>query len=88
MENTATPLAQATGEGGAADSATPAATPLLSGDGGDSSGLDSVGQTISIDRLVDAARTAAKYTVGAFAVLGLFFGFKALLVWLWNRMRP
>jgi len=39
-------------------------------------------------RLIGTARKAALYTAGLFVALGLFFGVKAILVWLWHRIRP
>jgi len=43
---------------------------------------------LSLDQVGSTAKRAAVYTVGAFAVVGLFFGVKALLVWAWHRIRP
>jgi hypothetical protein len=70
---------------------TPAVTPILSSGSSGSSGgtgLGDIAQSLSLDRVGSTAKRAAVYTLGAFAVLGLFFGVKALLVWTWHRMRP
>jgi hypothetical protein len=70
-------------------SPTPRGTPILASTSSSASNaLGNVGDSISLSRLGHAARTAAMYTVGAFALLGLFFGFKAALAWLWQHMRP
>ena len=45
-------------------------------------------QLFSPQRLVAAAKKAATYTLAGFAIIGLFFGVKALLVWLWQKIRP
>jgi hypothetical protein len=45
-------------------------------------------QLFSGSRLVDTAKKAAMYTAGAFLVVGLFFGVKGVLVWLWYRIKP
>ena len=71
------------------DDGTPEPTPTRSssfagmdlGGGGDDEGF-------SVSQLVDVARKAAMYTVGFFAALGVFFGLKAALVWVWQRVRP
>lgn len=39
-------------------------------------------------RLLDVAKKALLYTAGLFAAIGVFFGVKALLVWLWYKIRP
>jgi hypothetical protein len=46
------------------------------------------GDLINVGRLLEVAQMAAFYTVAAFVALGVFFGFKALLVWIWHRIRP
>lgn len=46
------------------------------------------GQLFSGQRLLDVAEKATLYTLGAFAAIGLFFAVKALLVWLWYKIRP
>ena len=48
-------------------------------------GLDAL---FSGERLMDAAKQAAVYTLAAFLAVGLFFLFKGMLVWLWHRIRP
>ncbi len=68
-------------------------SPILGSSGGEAGagadgGSASMGEIISGDRLLSAARTGALYAMVAFVALGLFFGSKALLVWLWHRMRP
>ncbi len=45
-------------------------------------------QLFGSNRLLDIAKKAALYTTGAFAAIGVFFGIKALLVWLWHKVRP
>ena len=45
-------------------------------------------QLFSSSRLLDTARKAAIYTVAAFLAVGLFFGLKAILVWLWYKIKP
>jgi hypothetical protein len=70
------------------------ATPLLptvqagsAGQSGASAG-SIAGQLFSAERLVAAAKKAATYTVAGFVIIGLFFGIKAVLVWLWQKIRP
>jgi hypothetical protein len=46
------------------------------------------GQLFSGNRLVDTAKKAAMYTAGAFLAVGLFFGVKGILVWLWYKIKP
>jgi hypothetical protein len=58
-------------------SATPAAS-----EGGN------LGSLVDTGKLAKSAKTAAVYTLGLFAAIGLFFALKALLVWLWQRVRP
>lgn len=71
-----------------------AATPLLpdgSSASSGESGTSAAGiadQLLSGERLLNAAKKAALYTFGAFAAIGVFFGVKALLVWLWHKNRP
>jgi hypothetical protein len=43
---------------------------------------------VDVDRLVDTARTTATYTVGLFVAVGAFFAVKAVLAWLWHKIRP
>ena len=45
-------------------------------------------QLVSGNRLLDTAKKAATYTVAAFVLVGLFFGVKGMLVWLWYKIRP
>jgi hypothetical protein len=80
----------------AIQSPTPIATsaPKPSPTPGVSSGVDqgttlaAVESILSPARLLDVAKKAAVYTAGFFLVLGLFFGLKALLVWLVHLIRP
>ncbi len=43
---------------------------------------------VNTQRLLYVARQSAFYTVAAFLAVGLFFGVKAVLVWLWYKIRP
>ncbi len=43
---------------------------------------------LDVGRLVDTARTTATYTVGLFVAVGAFFAVKAVLAWLWHKIRP
>jgi hypothetical protein len=72
----------------------PKTTPILAS-GSDASAGQSGGTSSSVTdqlfnptRLVDAIKKAAMYTVAAFLVIGAFFAVKALLVWLWQKIRP
>jgi hypothetical protein len=64
------------------------ATPILVSEEEGPSLISSAGSAFNLSRLVDKAQTAVQYTLGAFVLLGLFFGVKALLFWLWQKMRP
>lgn len=71
----------------------PETTPLLPAvEPGSTAGTSSAGgladQLFSGQRLLDIAKKAALYTVALFATLGAFFAIKALLAWLWQKMRP
>lgn len=72
----------------------PEVTPLLPGEpsadtgGTDSSATGIADQLFSGEQLLSTAKKAVLYTVGAFLAIGLFFGVKALLVWLWHKNRP
>ncbi|PKO22015.1 MAG: hypothetical protein CVU38_11625 [Chloroflexi bacterium HGW-Chloroflexi-1] len=70
----------------------PGAIPILpaAGTDGDTGGaaLPAVGDLFDSARLLYVARTTAIYTTGLFVALGLFFGVKALLYWLWQKIRP
>lgn len=86
--NRPTPAATAT-KGAAAAGAAPAATPVVSASTDDPASLMSgATKLFNGTRLVSTAKTAAVLTVGAFVVLGLFFGVKGLLTWLWFKIRP
>ncbi len=45
-------------------------------------------QLFSGARLLDVAERAATYTIAAFLAIGLFFGVKWVLAWLWHKIRP
>ena len=45
-------------------------------------------QLFSGSQLVDTAKKAATYTAAAFVLVGLFFGVKGILVWLWYKIKP
>lgn len=45
-------------------------------------------QLVDTQRLLFVARQSAFYTLAAFVAVGLFFGVKAVLVWLWYKIRP
>jgi hypothetical protein len=66
----------------------PSPTPILTSGAVDSTPLAEVEGILSPARLLDVARKAATYTVGFFLILGVFFGLKALLVWLIHLIRP
>jgi hypothetical protein len=70
--------------------ATPEAhvTPILPTEGGGQGSVPATEQLFSAARLLAVARMSATYTVGVFVAVGLFFGIKALLYWLWLRLRP
>jgi hypothetical protein len=66
----------------------PSPTPILASGGTGSTTLSEVEGILSPARLADVAKKAAIYTLGFFLILGVFFGLKALLVWLVHRIRP
>ncbi len=43
---------------------------------------------VDLSRLMDTAKTSATYTLGLFVAVGVFFGVKAALAWLWHKLRP
>ncbi len=101
MEPTATILVQLPGqqtpEPGATVTATvkaagrtptPALTPIIGSATTGDSGLGDFTAGLKLDQVAASAKRAAVYTLGAFALVGLFFGVKALLVWTWHRIRP
>jgi hypothetical protein len=45
-------------------------------------------QLFNSARLADVVKKAAMYTVALFIVIGVFFAVKAVLVWLWHKIRP
>jgi hypothetical protein len=60
-----------------------------SGGSGDSGSVsDIAGQLFNGSRLMDTAKKAAMYTAGGFLAIGLFFGVKGVLVWLWYKIKP
>ncbi len=71
-----------------AGTAVPAVTPILSTGSSSGTGPDDNAPSLNLDRVGSTAKRAAAYTLGAFAVVGLFFGFKSLLVWTWHKVRP
>jgi hypothetical protein len=56
--------------------------------GGSESSTSVADQVFSADRLLATARKAAIYTLVAFLAIGAFFGVKAILVWLWYKIKP
>jgi hypothetical protein len=48
----------------------------------------STGRLLDTERLVDAAEKAATYTLGLFVAVGAFFAVKAVLAWIWHKIRP
>lgn len=70
------------------DTPEPHVTPILPAEGGEQGSALAVEQLLSPARLLRVARMSAMYTVGVFVAVGLFFGIKALLYWLWLRLRP
>lgn len=72
----------------------PEITPILAATAIPGSGRSGTGETGIADqlfngqRLVETATKAATYTVAAFLAIGLFFGVKWVLVWLWHKIRP
>ncbi len=74
-----------TAKPGASPTATRSSVISSSSGGQGDSGL---GELLDVEYLGDVARTAAVYTAGVFVIVGLFFGVKALLLWLWQRARP
>lgn len=45
-------------------------------------------QLFAGSKLLDTAKKAATYTAAAFVLVGLFFGLKGILVWLWYKIKP
>lgn len=75
LEPESTPLLPGTATTGTAQPQQPAASSLTD-------------QLFSSQRLLAVAEQAALYTLAAFVAVGAFFGVKALLVWLWHKIRP
>lgn len=70
---------------------TPGGTVIASAGGSDSltdSATSIANQLFNGSQLIGTAKKAAIYTVGAFVAVGLFFGVKGILVWLWYRIKP
>lgn len=67
---------------------TPTGTRIVAAATDDTSVSALAGQLFSGVRLVETAKKAATYTVALFLAIGAFFGIKALLVWLWYKIRP
>jgi len=65
---------------------TPTPTPLVGE--GRATPASSTGGVLDTQRLADAAEKAATYTVGLFVVVGAFFAVKAVLAWIWHKIRP
>lgn len=87
-----TPTLGAAGGATRAATATPRTTPIVASSSGGSSSLTdsatSIANELFSSRLLDTAKKAAMYTAGAFLVVGLFFGVKGILVWLWYKIKP
>ncbi len=66
----------------------PAGQATVTGQPGTSASGSVTGQLFNGQRLLETAKKAAFYTAAAFVIIGLFFGVKALLVWLWQKIRP
>ncbi len=68
----------------------PESTSILSGTtaAGSEQTQPATDQLFSGQRLLTVAETSALYTLAAFAAIGVFFAVKALLVWLWHKIRP
>lgn len=72
----------------------PEATPILAAGSGTNAGQTGAkpasvtDQLFNTARLADTVKKAAMYTVAAFVLIGAFFAVKALLVWLWQKIRP
>jgi hypothetical protein len=72
----------------------PEVTPILASGSGSNAGQTEgtaaslTDQLFNPARLVDAVKKAAMYTVAAFVLIGAFFAVKAVLVWLWQKIRP
>jgi len=68
----------------------PEVTPILAANAGQSGGKPPsvTEQIFNPTRLVDVVKKAAMYTVAAFVLIGAFFAVKAVLVWLWQKIRP
>jgi hypothetical protein len=72
-------------------SPTPTRRPVIAGaaDPAEATGAAAIAeQLFSVPRLLGIAEKAATYTLAAFLAVGVFFALKALLVWLWYKIRP
>jgi len=65
---------------------TPTPTPLIGE--ARATPASSTGGLLDTKRLADAAEKAATYTLGLFVVVGAFFAVKAVLAWIWHKIRP
>jgi len=84
----ATAAAAATPTGTPQPNTTPILATTQDGDTGSSVVGSITDQLFDVQRLMDSAKRAAMYTAAGFLAVGLFFGVKALLVWLWQKIRP
>jgi hypothetical protein len=83
------------GAGADRETATPPAkstSAVIASSSGDAESLgdsaSSIANQLFSSRLLDTAKKAATYTAAAFLLVGLFFGVKGLLVWLWYKIKP
>jgi hypothetical protein len=81
------PTAGPTATSAAAGAVSAESTPIISGEDPNSL-AGSASQIVDVSRLGNAAKTAATYTIGLFLAVGLFFGVKGMLYWLWQKIRP
>jgi hypothetical protein len=65
---------------------TPSPTPLI----GEARATPAAptGSLLDTQRLFDAAQKAATYTIALFVAVGAFFAVKAVLAWIWHKIRP
>jgi hypothetical protein len=69
-------------------------TPILASGSGTNAGQTGAkpasvtDQLFNPKRLADVVKKAALYTVAVFVIIGVFFAVKAVLVWLWQKIRP
>ena len=65
----------------------PTATPLA-GEARPTPAASSTGSLLDTKRLAGTAEKAATYTLGLFVAVGAFFAVKAVLAWIWHKIRP